>query len=597
MGKSLSREGNYMIRKISKKYRNLKIGAKILVCYFAISIVSIFISALAYEKINEKIMTQKISEMALQNLQTIDINLNLLIYTVSNESKILLSNQGLQKILLNGNEKFNYGNQVLVNRYLTEFIQSNMFISSVYIFDNYGNKYYVDNRTFKVFSLSDLKNSKWYDEVREAHGGYIVKLTGKELYNQQDERYISVIRVVNDIGTQKPIGTMVINIPEDAIVNSFKNIMKNGDAVIQLKDEYYNDIIHSRDFNQYRLDDKYKKIRTGENFYSIKKVNRKDYIVSYFKNSSNWTIISILPYEELSSQSNTYVLVVLAMLLLNGIMSFSGLIFISSGITKPIDKLIKSMKGVENGEFKKVNIYTGNDEIGQLKNVYNTMICKIENLIEEIVKEQKIKRKAELDVLQSQIKPHFLYNSFDAISSLALDNRNKEVYEIIKALGSFYRTSLSNGKEVISVEEEIQTVKSYVTIMQLRYDNLFTVDMDIDNRANEYKILKLILQPLVENSIYHGIKPAKRNGTIHITTSLKEDYVELMVSDDGVGMDEEKLKCLIEGGIAGIGIRSTMERLNIFYNGKCKFNIESGVNEGTKVTIYIPVALEEKHGQ
>lgn len=157
------------------------------------------------------------------------------------------------------------------------------------------------------------------------------------------------------------------------------------------------------------------------------------------------------------------------------------------------------MKGVENGEFKEVNIDTGNDEIGKLKNVYNTMIYKIENLIEQIVKEQKIKRKAELDVLQSQIKPHFLYNSFDTISSLALDNRNDEVYKIIKALGNFYRTSLSNGKEVISIEEEIKTVKSYLTIQQIRYDNMFNVNISVDERANKYKILKLILQPLVEN--------------------------------------------------------------------------------------------------
>jgi two-component system sensor histidine kinase YesM len=338
-------------------------------------------------------------------------------------------------------------------------------------------------------------------------------------------------------------------------------------------------------------------MKTGEHFYAIKKVGGKDYITSYLRNSLNWTIVSIVPYEELSKQSNIYMVVLLAMLLLNGILSFSGLIFTSSGITRPIHKLIKSMKGVENGVFKKVNIDTGNDEIGQLKNVYNTMIEKIENLIEEIVKEQKIKRKAELDVLQSQIKPHFLYNSFDAISSLALDNRSEDVYQIIKALGTFYRTSLSNGKEVISIGEEIQTVRSYLTIMQIRYENLFTVDMEIDERANKYKILKSVLQPLVENSIYHGIKPARRKGSIFISTSLKENFVELLAADDGAGMSEEKLSLLTEGRTPGIGLRGTIERLNIFYNGKCKYKVESKLDKGTKVTIYIPIEVEENHEQ
>lgn len=584
-----------MKNKIIERYKNFKISTKILVGYLAIALVSLSISTLIYQKINERIMTQKVSEMALQTLETIDANLNLLIYTVNDESKILLSNQSLQKVLASGDENFNYGNQVTINRYLTEFTQSNMFISSVYIFDNYGNKYYVDKSTNKSFTLHDLTQLRGYDKIQQGQGAYVVKLTGKELYNQPDERYISFIRIINDLDTQKPIGTMIINIPEDAIVNSFKSIMKNGDAVIQLKDEYYNDIIRSKDFTKYNISDDFKNIRTGEHFYSIKKVNKEDYIISYLKNSLNWTIISVVPYEELSNQTNIYRIVVLAMLLLNGIMIFSGLIFISSGITRPIYKLIKSMKGVENGEFRKVNIDTGNDEIGQLKNVYNTMIYKIENLIEEIVKEQKIKRKAELDVLQSQIKPHFLYNSFDAISSLALDNRNEEVYVIIKALGSFYRTSLSNGREIISVEEEIQTVRSYLTIMQTRYENLFTADMDIDKRTNGHKILKLVLQPLVENSIYHGIKPKKESGRIFISASIKEGYIELMVEDDGVGMDKEKLSSLTEGGIPGIGLRGTMERLNIFYNGKCKFTVDSELNKGTKVTIHIPIEEEENH--
>lgn len=584
-----------MKSKIIERYKNFKIGTKMIVGYLIIAVISISISTLIYQRINERIMTEKVSEMALQTLETIDTNLNLLIYTVNSESKILLSNQSLQKVLTSGDSNFNYNNQVTINRYLTEFTQSNMFISSVYIYDNYGNKYYVDKESYKSFTLYDLMQSRGYDKIQEAQGGYIVKLTGKELYNKPNEKYVSFMRIINDLDTQKPIGTMIINIPEEAIVNCFKNIMKNGDAVILLKDEYYNDIIHSKDFAKYNIGDDFKNIRTGEHSYSIKKVNKEDYIISHLKNSLNWTIISVVPYEELSNQTNIYRIVVIAMLLLNGILSFSGLIFISSGITRPIYKLIKSMKGVENGEFKKVNIDTGNDEIGQLKNVYNTMIYKIENLIEEIVKEQKIKRKAELDVLQSQIKPHFLYNSFDAISSLALDNRNEEVYGIIKALGNFYRTSLNNGKEIISVEEEIQTVKSYLTIMQIRYENLFTTEMNIDKRADKHKILKLVLQPLVENSIYHGIKPKKERGSIFISTSLKEGYIELMVSDDGVGMDKEKLSSLTEGGIPGIGLRGTMERLNIFYNGKCKFTVESELNKGTKVIIYIPIEEGENH--
>lgn len=582
--------------KIMEKFKDCKIGTKIIIYYFIISVISITLSTCIYQNINKRIMTKKVSEMAVQTLQTIDSNLKLLIYTINNESKILLSNLHFQNILKNGDERFNYNSQTVINRYLTEFIQSNMSISSVYVFDNYGNRYFVDKKVYKSFSLNDIKNTYWYDELQKAQGGYIIKLNGGGLFNQADQKFVSFIRIINDLESQKPTGIMVINIPEDAISNSFKNITGNNDVDIMLKDENDNDIIHSKKLTEYSISEDIKKNLKdegkGDHYYFTEKVNGNNYIISYLKNNLSWTIISKVPFSEISKQSNIYMIVILGMLLLSGIMSFLGLILVSSSITRPIDKLIKSMRAVENGEFKKVSVGTGNDEIAKLKNVYNTMIYKIENLIEQIMVEQKIKRKAELNVLQAQIKPHFLYNSFDAISCLALEGKNDDVYKIIKALGNFYRTSLSNGREVISVREELQTVKSYLTILQIRYENLFVINMDIDDRCDEYKILKLVLQPIVENSIYHGIKPSRRTGNIFISTSLKNDYVELIVGDDGVGISEDKLNSIRKLNTEGIGLRGTMERLNIFYNGKSKLEVESKLGFGTKVTIRIPIKQE-----
>ena len=582
-----------MRKKIIEIFKNFKIGTKIIVCYLIISVISISFSTFIYQEINKRIMTQKVGDMAVQTLQTIDSNLNLLIYTVNNESKILLSNQNVQRVLNNGDESFNYNGQTIVNRNLTELIQSNMFMSSVYIFDNYGNRYFVDKKAHKSFTLQDIKNSHWYDELQKAQGGYLLKTNGGGLFNQSDQKFISIIRIINDLESQKPIGTMVINIPEEAIVKSLKNITEKGDIGILLRDENNIDIIHSKDLTVYNIKKSNEYEMKENHYYHIEKVMGISYIISYLKNDLNFTIISIVPFSEISKQSNIYMIVILGMLFLSSIMSFSGLILVSSYITKPIDKLIKSMRAVENGEFKSVNIDTGNDEIGKLKNVYNTMIYRIENLIEEIKIEQKVKRKAELNVLQSQIKPHFLYNSFDAISCLALEGRNDEVYKIIKALGNFYRTSLSNGREVVTVYEELQTVISYITIQQIRYDNIFTVTMDIDELANEYKILKLVLQPLVENAIYHGIKPTRRRGNIFISTSLKNDYVELVIKDDGAGIIVEELDSIRNQNTKGIGLRGTMERLNIFYNGKSKFEVESEAQVGTKITIHIPIDQEE----
>jgi two-component system sensor histidine kinase YesM len=188
----------------------------------------------------------------------------------------------------------------------------------------------------------------------------------------------------------------------------------------------------------------------------------------------------------------------------------------------------------------------------------------------------------------SQIKPHFLYNTFDAIHSLALSGENKTIYKMIKALGKFYRTSLSNGNDIITVEEEIITVKSYLIIQNIRYQDMFEVEYDLDSRCNDFKVIKLVLQPLVENAIYHGIRNKKDRGRIKISTLQEEEKVILTLEDNGLGMDELQVKNIMENKTTGIGVRTTKERLRVFYGDEHEFIVESKKDKGTKIIIKMP---------
>lgn len=260
------------------------------------------------------------------------------------------------------------------------------------------------------------------------------------------------------------------------------------------------------------------------------------------------------------------------------------------------------MKGIEKREFKMVDIETGNDEIGQLKQDYNIMISEIQKLIQQIVEEQRIKRKTELDILQAQVKPHFLYNTLDAMRYLALSGKSEELYESLEALGSYYRISLSKGQEFITIKEEIDILKSYLLLQKLRYGDIFDVIYDIDKEAYEYKIPKLVLQPLVENSIYHGIKPKGEPGLIKICVKLKDDKIIISVEDDGVGMSEEVLNSIksevLDLNKLSFGLKGTIKRLKLFYgtnNTSDNYNIddiysvESEKRKGTKIFIKIPM--------
>ena len=305
----------------------------------------------------------------------------------------------------------------------------------------------------------------------------------------------------------------------------------------------------------------------------------------------DWSIISTIPFEELSKESYAFNTAALSILAFNAFLMFLGSLAVSKMISAPIKKLLDSMKGVEKGEFEKVNIDAGNDEIGSLRDAYNIMIEEIKKLINKVVHEQKVKRKAELNVLQAQIKPHFLYNTFDAISSLALMGKNDQVYKVMKFLGSYYRVSLSKGSEVISIKDEVEVVRNYASIQQVRYGDIFDIHYDIDDRANNYKIPKLVLQPLVENALYHGIKPKGEKGNITIHVKYLGDFIELSVEDDGVGMDkgtiEQILNNEVKDEIKSFGLKGTIERLKIFYGINNPVTIESSEN-GTKVIIRIP---------
>ena len=202
--------------------------------------------------------------------------------------------------------------------------------------------------------------------------------------------------------------------------------------------------------------------------------------------------------------------------------------------------------------------------------------------------------------MQEQIKPHFLYNTFDAISSMAITNGDDEIYKIVSALGSFYRNSLSKGSEIITIRHELDIVRSYLVIQSYRYKDLFTYEIHVSEELLEKSVLKLILQPLVENSVYHGLKPKSEKGSININIYQSEGNIFFLVSDDGIGMEESLIQTILQSdpaeGKSSFGLRKTQERLKLFYNLDDVLYITSKPGCGTTVTIKIPADKDNTNG-
>lgn len=306
---------------------------------------------------------------------------------------------------------------------------------------------------------------------------------------------------------------------------------------------------------------------------------------------------------QLNKQVETFTVVCICMLC-----AFVGAIivvsyFMVNSITGPIRELCNVTEQISEGDFKARAGIETNDEIAILSGSVNEMSEKLEVMVSKIKEDERKMRYAELRLLQEQINPHFLYNTLDTIVWLIEGNDPDKAVDMVVSLSDFFRLVLSKGKEYITIQDEEQHIRSYLEIQQARYHDILDYEIQIDPEIYPYKILKLTLQPLIENALYHGIKYKRAKGTICISGRKVDDTIELMVADNGVGMDEEELNRL-RGEIvrpcketeSGFGLANVNERIRMNFGMEYGMTIESKKAEGTTVKILIPAQIMIREG-
>lgn len=298
--------------------------------------------------------------------------------------------------------------------------------------------------------------------------------------------------------------------------------------------------------------------------------------------------------EELLRRSNEaqsiYVLV--AMGLMAVALFFSR--FVAKSITLPIQRLCDSMERVQEGDFSVSDIVVDSEnEIGSLTKSFNVMTQRIHELMAQNIREQEAKRKSELKALQSQINPHFLYNTLDSIIWMAEGKKNEEVVLMTASLARLLRQSISNEDELVSIGQEIEYARGYLTIQKMRYKDKLEFRIEVEPSILNIRLIKLVLQPVIENAIYHGLKYKESRGLLLVKGFMKNGNAVLQVIDDGVGMDQETLDHIYERHKVdyhsnGVGIYNVQKRLQLYYGNEYGIVYESKPGEGTTATITIP---------
>lgn len=311
-------------------------------------------------------------------------------------------------------------------------------------------------------------------------------------------------------------------------------------------------------------------------------------------NQTRWRIVGVIFMDEVMAPLYAFRRYLAAISLLMLILTVIIITIISNRISKPLRELEGAMSAVQRGNFSPTIPDVGYSEIRSLSRSFSMMVSKIDDLMRQVRITEKIKRQRELDALQAKIHPHFLYNTLDSVIWLAESGDSKGVVKLVSALASLFRISIAKGHDTITLREEFMHVESYLQIQSIRYKDKFTYSMELPEELENSPTIKLIIQPIVENSIYHGIKYLQECGLITIKAEGSEGKIKITVSDNGVGMDEKTLSSLLSSTAVhsssgnGIGLANIDERIRLSYGEEYGLSIVSELDIGTTVTITIP---------
>ncbi|TBL71449.1 cache domain-containing sensor histidine kinase [Paenibacillus thalictri] len=314
----------------------------------------------------------------------------------------------------------------------------------------------------------------------------------------------------------------------------------------------------------------------------------------------SWTLVGLVPYE-LYSKENRYIWLLTGSAVSLATVLTAGLIlFFVRKVTKPLKVLKRLLVKIDPDEPMPLYQFESPDEVGQLVGSYNQLGEHIKRLKEKLIRMESRKKEADIRALQSQINPHFLYNTLSSVHWTALMRGEQKIADMVGALSDFLRFSLNKGKDFCPVMQEINHVKNYAVIQSIRFPDRFTVSYDIDPQIYKFPMLKLLLQPLVENAMIHGVQKLKRHGTIYISAVKESGGLHFHVQDDGIGMEEETLARLKadlsrplgdeHNDLSGsYGLRNVNERLQLHYGSLAHLTVESQAGQGTRVSFMIPV--------
>ncbi|MCR1951740.1 MULTISPECIES: histidine kinase [unclassified Clostridium] len=444
------------------------------------------------------------------------------------------------------------------------------------------------------YTMDSIKNELWYNKIIEADGSTVLISTFEDEDGIGPYKCIFRMgRVIKDLISDETLGVLIMDVSEKMLYDRYNKIIKDGRNIYII--DIKGNIISSKD-----------KRLIGENYY--KKLDYGNYIeteewysiferdnVEFMKMVSTldrygWSIIEEIPLHIVRQPIKQITQKFLLTLILVTIVSFIVIYKISIWVTKPVINIKNTIEKVMRGNLKVKVEVDRDDEIGMLEESFNNMVKWLDDSIEEIKEKEKQKRIAELSFLQAQINPHFLYNTLSGVRFLVSMNKNDDAEEMLYKFSKLLRNILPRASELISLEDEIEVVKTYVELQQIRYPGGFKVDISIDENIKSIMVPALILQPIVENAIFYSMENEDNKGEIKIKGYVNDKYIIIEISDNGKGMSSIQINNVFKNkeSINRVGLINVHERIQLNYGKDYGIEIKSQEGNGTRIIFKLP---------
>ncbi|MCR4567275.1 MAG: sensor histidine kinase [Pseudobutyrivibrio sp.] len=449
----------------------------------------------------------------------------------------------------------------------------------------------------------DLTEQEWFLNTEERIENFHFSAPHvQNIFESSSYRYYWVVSLsrsveLNYMGHTRR-GILLVDMNYSSIEQMFSKVNEQGMGYVYLIDSNGNIIFHPKQkaiYNGLAKENNIEAASYDDGNYMENFDGENRAVVVKTIGYTGWKIVSVVPMSDLAVEYNQLRVFMLIIITVTIFLILFGNLFISRIVTDPIRQLERSLTDIEGGIFDAEKIYIGGShEIRHLGRTIKSLVVQMRNLMDEQVAEQKEKRKSELNALQAQINPHFLYNTLDSVVWMIEAEKYPEAISMITSLASLFRISLSKGSNIITIKDEITHAKNYLAIQKVRYKNKFEANIKVDPAIENCITIKLIIQPLIENAIYHAVGDLDDEGIIDVEAYEKDGDIYIEVRDNGMGIPPKVLENLLvekttsTGKGSGIGLWNINQRINLYFKEDYGLTITSELDEGTTATIRLP---------